>query len=150
MNDSEKNVRMFVFGFYQQVHSQHWIKLCYSDYSCEHAPILERAVGCFPYLTQSMFLCNSKLKKCMFLCNSKFTAFTACKSKSNVKIFAPSLIKKRLFCDICCKLLIISLSSNKLGNIFNCDINLLMPISSQLFSNKRVLSCNFLATNNNF
>ena len=25
-----------------------------------------------------------------------------------------------------------------------------MPISSQLFSNKRVLSCNFLATNNNF
>ena len=35
------------------------------------------------------------------------------------------------------------LSSNKLTN-------LLMPMSWQLFSNKRVLSCNFLATNNNF
>ena len=41
-------------------------------------------------------------------------------------------------------------SSNKLDNIFNCDANLQMPMSSQLFSNKRVLSCNFLATNNNF
>ena len=42
----------------------------------------------------------------------------------------------------------VPLSSNKLGNIFNCDTNLLMPMSSQLFSNKGVLSCNFLATNN--
>ena len=69
-----------------------------------------------------------------------------------VKVTLKSLLLhfKRLFCDICCNLLIISLSSKKLGNIFNCDINLLVPISSQLFSNKRVLSCNFLATNNNF
>ena len=43
-----------------------------------------------------------------------------------------------------------TLSSNKLGNIFNCDTNLLLPMSWQLLSNKKVLYWNCLATNNNF
>ena len=43
----------------------------------------------------------------------------------------------------------LSLSSNKLGNNFNCDTNLLMPKASLLISNKKVLSCNWLVTNNN-
>ena len=42
------------------------------------------------------------------------------------------------------------LSSNKFRDVFNRGTNLLMPIYSQVFSNKRVLSCNCLATNNNF
>ena len=36
------------------------------------------------------------------------------------------------------------------GNNFNCDINLLVPMSSLLISNRKVLSCYWLATNNNF
>ena len=60
-------------------------------------------------------------------------AFAACESKS-------TLITIVSF----------SLSSNKLGNNFNCASNLLMPISSLLISNKKVLSCNWLATVNNF
>ena len=44
----------------------------------------------------------------------------------------------------------LSFSSNKVGNNFSCDTNLLMPMSSLLFSNKILLSCNWLATNNNF
>ena len=65
MNDSEKNAAMFICGFYQKINSQHQLSLCYSEYSCEHAPILERAVGCFPSLTQKIFLCTSKLKRCL-------------------------------------------------------------------------------------
>ena len=48
------------------------------------------------------------------------TAFAACESKSNL-ITIVSL----------------SLSSNKLGNNFNCDSNLLMAMSSLLISNKK-------------
>ena len=33
---------------------------------------------------------------------------------------------------------------------FNCDFKLLMSMPSLLISNKKVLSCNWLATNNNF
>ena len=44
----------------------------------------------------------------------------------------------------------LSLSSIKLGNNFNCDTNLLMARPSLLISNKEVLSCICLATNNNF
>ena len=65
MNDSEENVRMFVCGFYQQIHLQHQLNLCCLEYSCEYAPILEHAVSCLPYLTQSMFLCAWKLKRCL-------------------------------------------------------------------------------------
>ena len=36
------------------------------------------------------------------------------------------------------------------GNNFNCDINLLVPMSSLLILNRTVLSCNWLATKNNF
>ena len=42
------------------------------------------------------------------------------------------------------------LSSNKLGNIFNWDTNLLMPMSSQLLSNKRAPSSNFLTAKMTF
>ena len=44
----------------------------------------------------------------------------------------------------------LSLSSNELGNSFNCGTNLLMPKYLLLISNKKVPSCNWLATNNNF
>ena len=36
------------------------------------------------------------------------------------------------------------------GNNFNCDINLLVPMSSLLILNRAVLPCNWLAINNNF
>ena len=86
-----------------------------------------------------------------------FNAFVVCESKRNLLIFLNSLIQKPLFRDICCNLLImvlirivsLSLSSNKL-ELFNCDINLLMPLTSMLLSNKRVLSYNLLACNNTF
>ena len=42
------------------------------------------------------------------------------------------------------------LSSNKLGNNFNCDTNLLTPKFLLLISNKKMLSCYWLATNDNF
>ena len=136
--------------FYQQIHSQHQLNLCYPEYSCEHAPILECAIGFFSYLTWGMFYKLQNWK-------GAFTAFVACESKRNLIIFPISLIKKPLFCDICCNLLMVlitivslSLSSNKLGNIFNCDINLLMPLSSLLLSNKRVTILNCLAINNSF
>ena len=41
-------------------------------------------------------------------------------------------------------------SSNKLGNKLNGDTNLLMTMPLLLISNKKVLSCNWLATDNNF
>ena len=84
--------------------------------------------------------------------------FGAFESKSSLTIFPTSLNKKLLFRDVCWKFLImvlitivsLSLSSNKLGNNFNCDTHLLIPMSSLLILNKKVLSCNWLATNNNF
>ena len=44
----------------------------------------------------------------------------------------------------------LSLSSNELGNSFNCDTNLLILKFMLLISNKIVPSCTWLATNNNF
>ena len=41
-------------------------------------------------------------------------------------------------------------SSNKLGNNFNCDTNLLKSMPSLQISNKEVLSCKWLPTNNSF
>ena len=84
--------------------------------------------------------------------------FVACESKSNLTIFPTSLMNKLLFRDISCNFLImvlikivpLSLSSNKLGNNCNCDTNLLMPLLSLLISNKKVISSNWLANNNNF
>ena len=43
-----------------------------------------------------------------------------------------------------------SLSSNNLGHNFDCDTNLLMPMSSLLISNKKIKSCSWFGTNNNF
>ena len=79
------------------------------------------------------------------------------KEKVTSKIFLLHFLK-RLFRDISCNFLImvlisilsLSLSSNKLHNSFNCYTNLLMPMSSLLISNEKVLSGNWLATNNNF
>ena len=67
-------------------------------------------------------------------------AFEGCESKSSLTVFSTSLIKERPFCDISCNFLImvlisivsLCLSSNKLGNNFNCDTNLMMPMSSLL------------------
>ena len=44
----------------------------------------------------------------------------------------------------------LSLSSNKLANNFNYDTNLLIAVISLLISNRKVLTCSCLATNNNF
>ena len=84
---------------------------------------------------------------------ASLSAFVTCESKSNLTIL---LIKKLLFRDISCNFLImvlitiasLSLSSNKLGN--NVNNNLLMPLSLLLIWNRKVLSCNCLAANNNF
>ena len=62
----EKNAWMCVCFFYEQSQSQHQIKLCYPEYSCEHAPVLECAVGCFPW-TWSMFLSSSWQNRCAHL-----------------------------------------------------------------------------------
>ena len=80
--------------------------------------------------------------------------FVACESKSNRTVFPTSLMNKLLFCDISCKFLImvlittvpLSLSSNKLVNNFNCDTNLLMPISLLLifFKKKYYLAIGWL------
>ena len=73
--------------------------------------------------------------------------------KSNLTIFPTSLVFRDISCNFLIMALItimpLSLSSNKLGNNFNCDTNLLMPKASLLISNKKVLSCNWLVTNNN-
>ena len=84
---------------------------------------------------------------------ASLSAFVTCESKSNLTIL---LIRKLLFRDISCNFLImvlitiasLSLSSNKLGN--NVNNNLLMPLSLLLIWNRKVLSCNCLAANNNF
>ena len=86
------------------------------------------------------------------------SAFVPCESKSSLTTFPTSLIKKLLFPDISCNFLImvlitilpLSVSSNILDNNFKCDTNLLMPLSWLLISNKNVLTCNWLATNNIF
>ena len=85
---------------------------------------------------------------------STLSTFVACESKSNLTIFSASLTKKCLFYDISCSFLImvlisivpLSFSSNKLGNNFNCDSNLLIPMSLLLISSKKVLSCNWSST----
>ena len=67
---------------------------------------------------------------------SSLSAFVACESKSDITIFPTSLMNKLLFRYISCSFLImvlittvsLSLSSNKLGNNFNYDTSLLMPM----------------------
>ena len=86
------------------------------------------------------------------------SVFVACESKSNLTIFSTLVIKKCLCRDISCNFLImvlisfvsLSLSSNKLVNNFNCGTRLLMPTSSLLNSNKKVLSCKWLTTSDKF
>ena len=85
------------------------------------------------------------------------SAFVPCKSNRNLTIF-PTSLKKLLFRDISCDILIIllktivssSLSLNKLGNNFDCDTDLLVPIPSLLISYKKVLSYHWFATDDNF
>ena len=100
----------------------------------------------------------------MFLRASKhfyalsLSAFMACESKSDLTIFPTLLVNKLLFRDISYNFLMmvlittvpLSVSSNKLGNNFNCNTNLLMPTSLLLIVLKKVLSCDWFATNNNF
>ena len=69
--------------------------------------------------------------------------FVACESRSNFTIFPTSLTEKLLFRDMSCNFLTVmliaivslSLSSNKLGNNFNCHTNLLIPMSLLFISN---------------
>ena len=72
--------------FCQQVHLQHQLNLCYPEYSCEHAPVLERAVGCFS-LTKGILLSTSNQKRC-----ANFRHLWLAKVK-NLTIFPASLIK---------------------------------------------------------
>ena len=71
-------------------------------------------------------------------------------------MFPTSLINKLLFLNKSFLIMLLitidsfSLSSNKLGNNFDCGSNLLLPMSSLLISSKKVLSYNCLAANNNF
>ena len=134
---------------YQLIHSQHQLNLCYPKYSCEHAPpILERAVGCFPYLTCGIFLRSLKQKRCRYFRHLRLVKVT---------IIPSSLLKKLLLRYMSWNFLIMvliaivswSLTSNKLGYNFNCDTNLLTLMPSLLTSNKKVLSRNWSATNNN-
>ena len=135
--------------FYEQIHSQHKLNLYYPNYSCEHVPILKRAITCFPEICYVMRFKTEKVPS---------LPFTLVKVKVSLQSFLLHLLRSVYFV-ICCNLLIMvliaivsfTLSSNKLGNIFNCDTNLLLPLSWQLLSNKKVLSWNCLAaTNNNF
>ena len=133
MNNSAKNVWMFVWGclFYQQIHSQHQLNLCYVEYSCEHSPWLEHAVGCFP-LIWNVLLHTSKQKRCAY-----FRHLWLVKVKVTLQSFLLHLL--RCFYFIVQFLIMVltiivssSLNSNKLGNNSNCDANLLMPMSSLL------------------
>ena len=38
---------LFAAVFSTKIDSHHQLNLCYPEYSCEHAPVLERAVSCF-------------------------------------------------------------------------------------------------------
>ena len=91
-------------------------------------------------------------KECFYALESRKDAVTfriwwLVKIKKSLTIFPTSLITKFLFRHVSGNFLIMllitivswSLSSNKLGNNFNCDTNLLMT-----------KSCNWLATHNNF
>ena len=108
-----------------------------------------------------MFLRASKQKRCRH-----FQHLVACESKKSLTIFPTSPIKKLLFRHISGVFLImalittvsLSLSSIKLGNNFNCDIYLLMTVSSLFISNKKStilqlqywLIIDWLPTNNRF
>ena len=133
---------MFVCGclFYQQIHSQHQLNLCYLEYSCEHKPVLERAVDCFQILICGILLRASKQKRCQ-LPHLWLVKVKVLKEASTYVLD----LTKLLFPDISCNFLIMvlitivsfSLSSNKFGNNFNCDGNLLVSMSSPLISNKK-------------
>ena len=108
-----------------------------------------------------MFLRASKQKRCRH-----FRHLVACESKKSQTMFLISPIKKLLFRHISGIVLImalitivsLSLSSIKLGNNFNCDIFLLMTVSSLFISNEKStilqlqywLIIDWLATNNSF
>ena len=81
------------------------------------------------------------------------SAFVACESKSNQTIIPTLLMNKLLFRDISynfliivlittnsCVIVIVIVSSNELGITFNCNTNLVMPMSLLLVSNKRNLT----------
>ena len=87
---------------------------------------------------------------CFYALQSRSDAITfgiwwLVKVKKTITIFHTSFNKKLLFRHISWNFLIMelikivssSLSSNKLGNNFNCDTNLLMVMSSLLISNKQ-------------
>ena len=74
---------------------------------------------------------------CFYALQSRKDVVTLWKEKKHLTILSTLLIKKLLFRHISGNFLIIVLSSNKLGNNFTCDTNLLMIMSSLLISNKK-------------
>ena len=85
-----------------------------------------------------MFLHPSEQKRCR-----EFWHLWLVKVKVTLKYFLLHLLTSFYFEPF-------SFSSNNLDNNFGCDTNLLMLMSSLLITNKKVLSCNWLGTNNNF
>ena len=134
---------MFVCSclFYQQIHSQHQVNLFYLEQSCEHVPKTRACSRLFPIVDLRYVFTRFKAEKV-----PSISALVAFESKSNLKIFPTSLIKKLVFCYVSCNFLImvlitivpLSLNSNKLDNNVNCDTNLLMPMSLLLISSKKL------------
>ena len=85
-----------------------------------------------------MFLHASKQKRCR-----EFWHLWLVKVKVTLQYFLLHLLTSFYFESF-------SFSSNNLDNNFGCDTNLLMLMSSLLITNKKVLSCSWLGTNNNF
>ena len=98
-----------------------------------------------------MFLRASVQKRCR-----QFWHFWLLKVKVTLQCFLLHLLTSFYFLTNLFLIMLLitiysfSLSSNKLDNNFDCGSNLLLPMPSLLISNKKVLSYNWLATNNNF
>ena len=85
-----------------------------------------------------MFLRASKQKRCC-----EFWHLWLMKVKVTLQYFLLHLLTSFYFESF-------SLCSGNLDNNFDCDTNLLMPMFSLLISNRKVLSCSWLGSNNNF
>ena len=130
MNNSEKNVWIFVYDCLATFATSAKFMLlriflwrCTNIRACRRlCPIVDLGYVFTRFETEKML---------------SRSLFVACESKSNLVIFPTSIIKKLLFRDISCNFSImvpktifsLSLRSNKLGNNFNCDTNLLTPMS---------------------
>ena len=104
------------------------IKEFVPEYSCEHASTVVCAIDCFQELTWVMFLCISKQKR-----SPHFQYLWLVKVKITLQSFLFHFLRRSISWHILQFLIMVlisivmslSLSSNKLDNIVNCDTNLL-------------------------